>query len=475
MITCLSTVANAIATRATIKEVFADTLAAMVQGWQYPEVTRVRIRFDGVEHLSQPFVVTPWHLSSDIVVEGVVRGSVEVSYLEERPDVADGPFLEDERKLLAQIALMLGREVKARAAEHELDRIFSYALDLICVADLHKGIFTRVNPAVTRILGYSESEFVGAEFLSFNHPDDVQPTIDVVERELKAGAKVIHFENRYRHKNGGYRWLSWVSHPDMELGVTFAIARDVTQQKESVLELERLNEKLKQSNQDLEQFAYVASHDLQEPLRAVSSFARLLGERCTGSDDKDDKAGTYIQQIVDGSKRMQCLINDLLSYSRVSTRGAPAATVDSHVALQQALANLMCSLQEAHGIVTNDELPRVKVDPAQLVQLFQNLIGNALKFRAPDTRPEVHVSARRQDDTVVFSVKDNGIGIEAEHLERIFEVFSRLHGRASYEGTGIGLAVCRRVVERHGGRLWVESTPGEGSTFYFSLAVDAPK
>jgi light-regulated signal transduction histidine kinase (bacteriophytochrome) len=241
------------------------------------------------------------------------------------------------------------------------------------------------------------------------------------------------------------------------------ILEDLDAEKSKV---EAANRELARSNAELEQFAYVASHDLQEPLRMVSSYTQLLEHRY--GDVLDDKARKYIFYAVDGARRMQGLINDLLAYSRLGTRGEPLQATDSHAALGEAIHTLSPALAESDALVTNGDLPLVLADRSQLVQLFQNLLGNAVKFHGRES-PRVHVSAEARGDEWVFCVRDNGIGIEAQHFERIFVIFQRLHTREEFPGTGIGLALCKRVVERHGGRIWVESEPGKGSSFYFSL------
>jgi light-regulated signal transduction histidine kinase (bacteriophytochrome) len=223
---------------------------------------------------------------------------------------------------------------------------------------------------------------------------------------------------------------------------------------------------LARSNAELEQFAYVASHDLQEPLRMVASFTQLLARRYRGQLDKD--ADEFIGFAVDGATRMQNLINDLLAYSRVGTRGKPFAPTDCGAVLRMALDNLARSLEESGTVLTHDPLPTVPGDEVQLTQLFQNLIANAIKFQGRET-PRIHVSAEKQGPQWVFAVKDNGIGIVPEQQDRIFMIFQRLHHRSEYPGTGIGLAICKKIVERHGGRIWVDSKAGEGATFYFSL------
>jgi light-regulated signal transduction histidine kinase (bacteriophytochrome) len=247
------------------------------------------------------------------------------------------------------------------------------------------------------------------------------------------------------------------------------LQREIGERRLAEAALRQKTDELARSNAELEQFAYVASHDLQEPLRMISSYTQLLEQRY----DKalDERARKYIFYAVDGAIRMQRLITDLLSYSRVGSRAQPLALVDSHSALGEALRNLSAAVGEAHALVTNADLPMVWADRSQLAQLFQNLIGNAIKFHGGQS-PRIHVSADGAGDGWVFCVRDNGIGIDPQYFDRIFAIFQRLHSREEYPGTGIGLALCKRIVERHGGRIWVESEPGKGSAFFFSLRGD---
>ena len=244
-----------------------------------------------------------------------------------------------------------------------------------------------------------------------------------------------------------------------------AVLRDVTDRVRAEQELAR-------SNAELEQFAYVASHDLQEPLRMVASYTQLLARRY--GDRLDDDAREFIGFAVDGVTRMQALINDLLAFSRVGTRGGSFESTDADLVLERVLVNLGPAIEDAGAVVTSDPLPTVIADAGQLGQVFQNLIANAVKFRRPGDTPRVHVSATRTGESWLFSVADNGIGIAPEFAERIFILFQRLHKRDEYPGTGIGLSICKKIVERHGGEIWLESKPGEGTTFRFTIPV-APR
>lgn len=244
------------------------------------------------------------------------------------------------------------------------------------------------------------------------------------------------------------------------------VAKRTAELEREITHRRLIAEDLARSNKDLEQFAYVASHDLQEPLRAVAGFVELLKIKL--QKNLDARSEEYMGHTVEGVKRMQTLINGLLEYSRVGTRGKKPEPTDAKIALDRALAHLHMSISETGAKITADNLPKISVDPTQLAQLFQNLISNAIKFRGRQT-PEIHIAADRQDGQWKFAVKDNGIGIEPQYMDRIFLIFQRLHSRVKYPGTGIGLAICKKIVERHGGKIWVESKSGEGSTFYFTI------
>jgi signal transduction histidine kinase len=245
-----------------------------------------------------------------------------------------------------------------------------------------------------------------------------------------------------------------------------SLQNEISERRRAEEALEKKTEELARSNRDLEQFAYVASHDLQEPLRMVTSYVQLLARRYKGK--LDSEADEFIVFAMDGALRMWRLINDLLAYSRVRTESSELESTDCEAVLRQSLDNLKAAMEENGAIVTHDALPTVTANNPQLLQLFQNLIGNAIKFRGSEP-PHVHVSASRNGNGWTFSVRDNGIGIAPEYAKRIFILFQRLHSREKYAGTGIGLAICQKIVERHGGYIWVESELGRGATFYFTL------
>ena len=248
--------------------------------------------------------------------------------------------------------------------------------------------------------------------------------------------------------------------------VNAELQREVAEHKRTEETLRRIAAELIRSNADLEQFAYAASHDLQEPLRAVTGCVQLLQQRYTGQ--LDSRADELIRHTVDGATRMQALITDLLAYARVTTRSTPFVPVDCTTVLDQALANLRVAIAESGAVVTHDPLPTVPADATQLLQLLQNLISNAIKFRR-EAPPAIHIGAERQASAWLLTVRDNGIGLEPQFAERIFGLFQRLHTRQEYPGTGIGLAMCKKIVERHGGRMWVASELGQGATFCFTL------
>ena len=364
---------------------------------------------------------------------------------------------------------------------------------VVFMAFLDKGMGEAyVSPQIEAILGFSQEEWLNdpVRWYKHVHPDDRgRWNIEAAEmflsgkplrsvyRVIARDGKVVSFHceaKMVRHDDGQPWFIHGVAFDITELKTAEAQLKKAHDElevrvQERTAELATANKELASSNAELEQFAYVASHDLQEPLRMITSFTQLLVSRYRGNLDTD--ADEFIHFIADGAKRMSSLINDLLEYSRVGTRGRPLSATDCSTVFELACNNLRVAIEEAGATITSDPLPKVMGDEMQLLQLFQNLIGNAVKFRG-EQPVKVHVGVERQKGNWLFRISDNGIGIEPQHAERIFIIFQRLHNRLQYPGTGIGLAICKKIVERHGGRIWVESEPGAGATFCFFLQGD---
>ncbi len=305
------------------------------------------------------------------------------------------------------------------------------------------------------------------------HPDDHDRVIVEYNHALNQ-RKEFDIEYRLQRHDGVFCWLR-------EIGVPYRISRknqgfigigvDITARKQSDKKIENYTKDLERSNEELEQFAYVASHDLQEPLRMVSSYTQLLARRY--KDKLDDDANEFIGYAVDGANRMQTLIQDLLTFSRVGKHKRNISSVDIEQVLQQLLLSLKITIEESNTEISYQEnMPQVMADQSQLQQVFQNLIANAIKYRADDRQCMIHIGYKKINSMWEFSVKDNGIGVEEGYFKRIFVIFQRLHGKEKFSGTGIGLAVCKRIVEGHGGSIGLESEIGKGSTFYFTLPVN---
>jgi PAS domain S-box-containing protein len=325
---------------------------------------------------------------------------------------------------------------------------------------------------MTRLLGYSASELAKFQPGELTHPDDAE-TERVLYADLAAGRRAsFGLEKRNRHKDGRWIWV-WltVSLLEGESPPRTALAHllDISERKAAERELERTRRNLERSNAELDQFAYVASHDLKEPLILMAAYARMLDER--HQDDLDDQGRQFLGAVRHEAARMKTMIDDLLDYSRVQTSAEEKSRVELDEALALALRTLAPQLEETGTRVDVDApLPVVEGSPAQFERLFRNLVSNAIKFRG-DQPPVVTVSAEEVEDECVVTVGDNGIGIDPAKAARIFDVFQRLHSQDEYAGTGMGLAICKRIVERHGGRIWVEPGPEGGSAFRFALPV----
>src|SRR5665213_2843218 len=329
-----------------------------------------------------------------------------------------------------------------------------------------QGILQSWNAGVERLLGYSEQEWLGQPASIIFTP--AEKSMEVCESEMrKAQESGSATDIRWHRRKDGSEFFANgfmnVIRDDSGAVIGYVkIMSDETARKQ-------LQDSLSESNAALEQFAYVASHDLQEPLRTMSNYAQLLNKRYKGKFDED--GDRFLGFIVDASQRMSVLIQDLLEYARATTEEERPTSVALDEDLEAALTHLTQAIEESGASITHDPMPTIEVDRGQMVRLFQNLIGNALKYRKPDQAPQIHVTAERVNREWIIAIRDNGIGFDPQYASKIFAPFKRLHQPDAFPGTGVGLAISRRIVEAHGGRIWAESQPGEGATFRFTLPV----
>ena len=378
------------------------------------------------------------------------------------------------RRLEREIEQRKKAEEARKSYEEELvlrDRSINSATNGILIADARQPDMPTVycNAAFEKITGYAAEEVLGQNCRFLQGTDHQQPGLDAIRRAIRQGNEAKAELRNYR-KDGSPFWnelyIAPVKDQRGQLTHFIGIQTDITQRKHQETELAHKTRELAQSNAELQQFAYVASHDLQEPLRMVASYTQLLEKRYRGKLDKD--ADEFIGYAVDGATRMQRLIRDLLEYSRVGSESKSFEATDCEHVFQQVMHNLSASIRERHADVTHDPLPTVHANQTHLTQVFQNLIGNALKFQG-DSPSKIHVETKALPDGWEFRIHDNGVGIPADQRDRIFSIFQRLPGQSEYPGTGIGLAICKRIVEKYGGEIRVESQLGKGSTFFFTL------
>jgi PAS domain S-box-containing protein len=382
-------------------------------------------------------------------------------------EIGLNPFTtEGERFVLASIIDITER----KRSEERLRLIVEAAPSGMIMVD-HDGKIALVNSQIERLFGYKREELIGEliEMLVPKPSRGKHPTYrDDFFADPKARPMGVGRDLYGLRKDGERIPVEIGLNPLLTEGEKFVLASvvDITERKRAEQLLQEKLSELQRSNEDLQQFAYVCSHDLQEPLRVISNYTQLLAKRYKGSLDND--ADEFIEFTVDAAKRMQELINDLLLYSRVDSKGQEFEPVECSAILELAVANLQVAIKENHALIHCDTLPIVKADSSQLIQLFQNLLSNAIKFRSEEP-PEIGISVTEQAKFWQFTVRDNGLGFNMKHHERVFVIFQRLHMREKYPGSGIGLAICKKIVERHQGRMWVDSVPGQGTEFHFTL------
>jgi PAS domain S-box-containing protein len=449
-------------------------------GYSRDELVGQKVKNIILEGFAERLVADALRTTADALAQQIGTG---IELIGRRKNGSDFPIeimlspLESAEGILVTAAI---RDISVRKeAEKHLARmegryrgLLEAAPDAMVVVN-PSGEIVLLNVQAEKQFGYSRDELVGQKvkniipegFAERLVADALRSAEDALAQQIGTGIELTA-----RRKNGSNFPIELMLSPleSAEGVLVTAAIRDITTRKGAEANLLDKVEELNRSNEELGQFAYIASHDLQEPLRMVASYTQLLARRYKGKLDTD--ADEFIAFAVDGASRMQRLIQDLLAYSRVGTKGQDLLDVSSEGALQQALNNLRSAIEDSGALVTHDPLPAVLADDMQLIQLFQNLVGNAIKYQGPGV-PKIHISvARNGANKWLFSVKDNGLGIDSQYFEKIFGMFQRLHKREEFAGTGIGLAICKKIVERHGGSISVQSQPGHGSTFQFALA-----
>lgn len=376
-------------------------------------------------------------------------------------------LIDESVKMRQQVAELEAFKTDIKQSEELFKTLFhSSPIGIYIAQDGHLRL---VGHQFARITGHNEDELIGIPPLNLVLSEDRNTVRENAVKMLK-GERSSGYEFRIVTKRAEIKWVMETVVPIFyeRRRATLGNLIDITERKQTEQELRQMTTEMKHSNTELGQFAHVVSHDLQEPLRMIASYTQLLARRYHGKLDTD--ADEFITYVVDGTSRMQALLSALLDYSRVGSRGKPFKSVYCEHVFDQAMANVKVTIEESGAVVSHDPLPIIMADEGQLVQLFQNLISNAAKYRSQEP-PRIHVSVEAKHNERVFSVRDNGIGIDSKHAQSIFEIFRRLHTKEEYPGTGIGLAICKKIVERHGGHIWVQSQPGKGSIFYFTVPI----
>ena len=394
--------------------------------------------------------------------------------LEERIDERTALLSQTNQQLITEVAHRQRVEEKLRQSLQTLSD-FKYALEqsaIVAITDA-QGTITYVNDRFCQISQYERKELIDRTHRIINSgyhaPEFFQDLWSTI-----ASGQIWRAEMKNQAKDGSYYWVDTTIVPFLdESGKPWqylAIQNEITERKQIDRELRQFATQLQRSNRELKNFAYIVSHDLQEPLRKMKSFCQLLAKECQGQFTDNEKALRYLDYIIDAAGRQRTMIQALLNYSRLGRNDSSKVAIDLGAVVEKVLEDLSIPIAETQATVTVSDLPTVEASPPQMAQLFLNLIGNGIKFQG-DATPRIRIEAKLQPEKWLISVQDNGIGINPKYAERVFQIFQRLHSRSEYSGTGIGLAICRKIVEGHGGRIWVASEPGQGSTFYFTLPV----
>ncbi|MEM9152369.1 MAG: PAS domain S-box protein, partial [Cyanobacteria bacterium P01_F01_bin.3] len=486
--------------------ILTHTLDHRITSWN-PAATHL-FGYTETEAIGQPIslLVPPHQLKEEEQIVQSVQNPNPIDHFETIYLCKDGHPLEvsvtisplkDDSGQVAGVSRIVRDITHSKMAEAELQKLSLVAskTDNFVVITNAQGQIEWVNESFHRVTGYALDEVIGKKpgsFLQGNEtdPDTVDQIRDALAHQQSFSGEILNYR-----KDGSPYWLSLQINPvfdvDGKLTHFIALENDITEYKQlemnlisevthrqmALEELNLLNQQLAISNRELQDFAYVSSHDLQEPLRKIQAFGDRLQSTCQGS--LNAKGQDYLNRMLNAAGRAQVLINDLLSFSRVTTKANPFVSIDLSKILEEVLSDLEIRIEETNALIEVDSLPTIEADPLQIRQLFQNLISNALKFRQEGVAPIIQIRSHRysqqNEDWCTIQVIDNGIGFEQKYAERIFQIFQRLHGRGVYEGTGIGLAICRKITERHGGILAATSEPGQGTTFSFSLPIKQNK
>lgn len=461
--------------------------------------------FDEVRGINIAKIVHPdYHEVIAKRVQEIYKGNREhTELIEEKLIRLDGELIDAE--IISQLVTYRGKpaiqvivrditarkkaEAALRISEERFRTLIEQSADAIQLVDA-QGKMLYSSDSVKRVVGYTPEELAKENLDKFIHPEDLPYFLKMFKKLIKKPGNQINIEYRVKHKNGSWVWLegSGVNHlNNPSIKAVVANFRNINDRKEAFEELAKMkdelevhveqrtaelikaNKELQRSNKELEDFAYVASHDLQEPLRKITAFANLLEKRHKA--ELSDAAQNYIESMRKASMRMNNLIRDLLTYSRLATKAQPFEQIDLNKVLKEALDDLQITIEQAQAKITVKSLCTIEADPLQIQLLFQNIISNALKYKRDEVIPRITISAVKKNTHCVISIKDNGIGFEEKYLDRIFTIFQRLHGKGVYEGTGIGLAICKKIIQRHNGSITAKSKPEKGATFIITLPL----